>query len=42
MLNMIVVQQRNLKFNDARLQRTKELAIELISDLKKEYQIEQQ
>lgn len=40
MLNMIVVQQRNLKFNDARLLLTKELAFELISDLKNEYQIE--
>lgn len=40
MLNMIIVQQRNLRFNNARLQRTKELANELISDLKKEYHIE--
>lgn len=40
MLNMIVVQQRNLRFNDARLQRTKELANELINDLKEEYHLE--
>jgi hypothetical protein len=40
MLNMIIVQQRNLRFNDARLQRTKELANELIGDLKKEYHLE--
>lgn len=40
MLNMIVVQQRNLRFNNLRLQRTKELATQLISDLKKEYCIE--
>jgi hypothetical protein len=41
MLNMIVVQQRNLRFgNDTRLQRAKNLATELISDLKKEYHIE--
>jgi len=40
MLNMTVVQQRNLRFNNARLQRTKELASELISDFKKEYKIE--
>lgn len=40
MLNMIVVQQRNLRFNDTRLQRTKELANELIGDLKKEYHLE--
>lgn len=39
MLNMIVVQQRNIRFNEGRLQRTKELAIELISDLKKEYHL---
>ncbi len=40
MLNMIVVQQRNLRFgNDGRLRRAEELAIELISDLKKEYHL---
>jgi hypothetical protein len=40
MLNMIIVQQRNLRINDARQQRTKELAAELISEFKKEYHIE--
>lgn len=40
MLNMVVVQQRNLRYNDNRLQHTKELANELISDLKKEYRLE--
>ena len=40
MLNMIVVQQRNLRFNEVRLQRTKALATELIMDLKKEYDLE--
>ena len=39
MLNMLVVQQRNIRFNDARLQRAKDLALELISDLEKEYHI---
>ena len=39
MLNMTVVQQRNLRFNNARLLRTKELANELIRYLKKEYKI---
>ena len=40
MLNMIVVQQRNLRFNvDTRLQPVKEHANELISDLKKEYHL---
>ena len=39
MLNMVIVQQRNIRFNDDRLQRTKELANELISDLEKEYHI---
>jgi hypothetical protein len=39
MLNMAVVQQRNLQFNSGRLQQAKELANELISDLKKEYHI---
>jgi len=40
LLNMTVVQQRNLRLNNIRLQRTKELAIELISDFKKEFHIE--
>lgn len=40
MLNMVIVQQRNIRFNDDRLQRTKGLAKELISDLKKEYHLE--
>ena len=40
MLNMTVVQQRNLRFTNTRLMRTKELASELITDLKKEYKIE--
>ena len=39
MLNMLVVQQRNIRFNDARLQRAKDLALQLISDLEKEYHI---
>jgi hypothetical protein len=39
MLNMVVVQQRNIRVNDARLQRAKDLAIELISDLEKEYHL---
>src|SRR5258705_13935162 len=39
MLNMVVVQQRNIRFNEGRLQRAEELAIELISDLKKEYHL---
>jgi hypothetical protein len=41
MLNMVVVQQRNLRFgNEGRLPRTITLAKELISDLKKEYHLE--
>ncbi|MES1181453.1 MAG: hypothetical protein ABUL44_01530, partial [Flavobacterium sp.] len=40
MLNMSVVQQRNLRFNNTRLLRTKALASELINDLQKEYNIE--
>ncbi|MEJ7674834.1 MAG: hypothetical protein WKF59_19595 [Chitinophagaceae bacterium] len=40
MLNMVVVQQRNLRLNDTRFQRAKELANELISELKKEYHLE--
>ena len=39
MLNMVIVQQRNLRFNDARYLRAKELANELIIDLQKEYNI---
>lgn len=40
MLNMIVVQQRNIRFGiDSRWQRAELLAIELISDLKKEYHL---
>lgn len=37
MLNMVIVQQRNIRLNTDRLQRAKELATDLISDLKKEY-----
>ena len=41
MLNMTVVQQRNLRFNiDTCLQPAKELANELINDLKKEYHLD--
>jgi len=36
---MTVVQQRNLRFNEIRLQRATELANELINDLKKEYHL---
>jgi len=39
LLNMTVVQQRNLRYNDGRLQRAKILANELINDLKKEYHL---
>ena len=39
MLNMIVVQQRNISFNEGRLQSAEELAIELIGDLQKEYHL---
>jgi hypothetical protein len=39
LLNMAVVQQRNLRFNDTRLLRAKELAFELINDFKKEYHL---
>jgi len=40
MLNMIVVQQRNLRRNiDVEWKEAEELAIELINDLKKEYHI---
>jgi uncharacterized protein YjaG (DUF416 family) len=41
MLNMIIVQQRNLQFDiDGLWKDAEELAIELINDLKKEYHIE--
>lgn len=40
LLNMTIVQQRNLQFNNLRLQRAKELATELISDLKQEYHLQ--
>ncbi len=40
MLNMVIVQQRNLRFDNSRLQHIKELANELISELKKEYHLE--
>ncbi len=40
MLNMVFVQQRNLRYNDARLRRTKELAIKLILALQKEYHLQ--
>ena len=36
---MTVVQQRNLRYNETRLQRAKVLANELINDLKKEYHL---
>ena len=40
MLNMVIVQQRNIRFNNERLQRAKELANELITDFNKEYHLE--
>lgn len=41
LLNMIVVQQRNLRFTiDTRLHLTKDLSNELVDDLKKEYHLE--
>ena len=40
LLNMTVVQQRNLRYNETHLLRAKVLANELISDLKKEYHLE--
>ena len=41
LLNMVIVQQRNFQRNvDVTLKQAEELAIELISDLKKEYHIE--
>ncbi|MBL7723935.1 MAG: hypothetical protein JNK27_07285 [Chitinophagaceae bacterium] len=39
LLNMTIVQQRNLQFNDVRLQQAKELVIKLINDLKEEYHL---
>ena len=40
LLNMSVEQQRNLRFgNTTRWQRAEALALELISDLKKEYHL---
>jgi len=40
MLNMIVVQQRNFSFTNVHLLSTKEMATELIGELKKEYHFE--
>ena len=40
LLNMAAVQQRNISLNNIHLQRTKELANELISEFKKEYKID--
>jgi hypothetical protein len=41
MLNMIIVQQRNLRLNiNDRFRRAEVLAVELVSDLKKEYHLE--
>jgi hypothetical protein len=40
LLNMAIVQQRNLRYNENRLQQAKLLANELINDLKKEYHLE--
>ena len=40
LLNMAVVQQRNLRYNDTRLLRAKVLANELINEFKKEYHLE--
>lgn len=40
LLNMSIVQQRNLRFNDTRLAVAKTLATELIVEFKKEYDIE--
>lgn len=39
LLNMVVVQQRNLRYNNLHLQQTTELANELINALKKEYDL---
>lgn len=36
---MAIVQQRNLQFNDLRLQQAKELAIKLMSELEEEYHL---
>jgi hypothetical protein len=40
MLNMTVVNQRNFRFNDSSLLRTKKVASELITEFKKEYHLE--
>lgn len=40
LLNMAIVQQRNLQFNNLRLQQAKELAVELINDLNQEYHLQ--
>jgi hypothetical protein len=40
MLNMTVVNQRNFRFNDSSLLRTKKVASELITEFKKEYHFE--
>jgi catechol 2,3-dioxygenase-like lactoylglutathione lyase family enzyme len=40
LLNIVIVQQRNLRYNDPKLLKTKKLASELINDLKKEYTIQ--
>ncbi len=39
LMNMAVVQQRNLRYNIVRLQQAKELAHDLVVDLKKEYHL---
>ena len=39
LLNMAIVQQRNLRYNETRLLKAKVLANELISDFKKEYHL---
>ena len=40
MLKRVIVQQRNLRLDNSRLKHIKELANELISELKKEYHLE--
>jgi hypothetical protein len=40
LLNTVIVQQRNIRFNNERLLHAKKLANELIIDLKKEYKID--
>ncbi|HLX92679.1 MAG TPA: hypothetical protein VKR32_13405 [Puia sp.] len=40
MLNMVIVQQRNVRFDENRLRRAMELANELISDLEMEYKMD--